>query len=146
MKSLQVYRCQLVKDHLIDYIGTISCNEDVVNVAKTIGFEEMSEEYFSMFCLNVRGEIIAYHEISHGDLCSSTTHPREIFKRALLNNSGSIVFIHNHPSGDSTPSNADLTTTKRLVECGELLGVPVLDHIIIGMGGEHYSMKAHGVL
>lgn len=87
MKSLQVYRCQLVKDHLIDYIGTVSCNEDVVNVAKAIGFAEMSEEYFSMFCLNARGEIIAYHEISHGDLCSSTSHPREIFKRALLNNS-----------------------------------------------------------
>ena len=67
-----------------------------------------------------------------GDLCSSTTHPREVFVDAVRRSAGSVVFVHNHPSGDPSPSDMDIVTTKRLMQAGEILGITVLDHIVIG--------------
>ena len=95
--------------------------------------------------INAKGEIIEESQVSVGDLCSSTTHPREVFVDAVRRSAGSVVFIHNHPSGDPAPSEMDIKTTKRLIEVGELLGIPVLDHIIIG-DGQFISMKAKGII
>ena len=95
--------------------------------------------------INAKGEIIEETCISVGDLCSSVTHPREVFVDAVRRSAGSVVFIHNHPSGDPSPSDADIQTTKRLMEAGMILGIPVLDHIIIG-DGEYISMKAKGLI
>ena len=144
MKTLEVCRCKLVMENEMEYIGTVSCSDDVIRIGKDLGFDSYSEEYFGLFCLNSKGTIIAYHEVSHGDLCSSITHPREVFKRALLNNASSIIIIHNHQSGNANPSDTDIATTRRLIDAGELLGIPVLDHIIIGAGGESRSLKANG--
>lgn len=80
-----------------------------------------------------------------GDLCSSTTHPREVFVDAVRRSAGSVVFLHNHPSGDPEPSEADVETTVRLMEAGAILGIPVLDHIVIG-DGNYVSMKARGMI
>ena len=144
MKSIEIYRCKLVKEREVGYMGNISNNEDVARLAISMGFGEYSEEYLGMYCLNTKGDVIAYHEVSHGDLSSSVVHPREVFKRALLCNANSIILIHNHPSGDTRPSLDDLFTTGRLQQCGIDLGVPVLDHIIIGYGGAYYSMLKEG--
>lgn len=103
------------------------------------------KEHFVNLMINVKGEIIEETEVSVGDLCSSTTHPREVFVDAVRRSAGSVVFIHNHPSGDPTPSEADIATTKRLIEAGEILGIPVLDHIIIG-DGCYVSMRAKGMI
>ena len=145
-KHVALYRCKLVRDHTVDYIGSVSCSNDLFNVVKKLGLADCSEEYFFMFAFNAKGEIIAFHEISHGDLTSSSAHPREIFKRALLCNAGAVAFAHNHPSGNSTPSGEDVKTTTRLKECGELLGIPVIDHIIVGSPRDLASMKELGLL
>ena len=90
------------------------------------------KEHFVTLLINVKGEIIEEAEISVGDLCSSTTHPREVFVDAVRRSAGSVVFIHNHPSGDPSPSREDVLITKRVREGGSLLGIELLDHIIIG--------------
>ena len=82
--------------------------------------------------MDSKGKVVGVHEVSHGDLNSAPVHPREVFKRALLNNASSIIVSHNHPSGDPTPSDCDRILTERLVEAGKLIGIAVLDHIILG--------------
>lgn len=103
------------------------------------------KEHFISLMINAKGQIIEETEVSIGDLCSSTTHPREVFIDAVRRSAGSVIFVHNHPSGDPTPSEMDVTTTKRLMEAGEILGIPVLDHIIIG-DGRYVSMRAAGMM
>ena len=103
------------------------------------------KEHFISLLINVKGEIIEEAEVSIGDLCSSTTHPREVFIDAVRRSAGSVIFIHNHPSGDPTPSSADIETTRRLIESGDILGIPVLDHIVIG-DGCYISMRAQGMI
>ena len=103
------------------------------------------KEHFVSLMLNAKGEIIEEAKISVGDLCSSTTHPREVFVDAVRRSAGSVVFLHNHPSGDPEPSQTDVDTTLRLMEAGNILGIPVLDHIVIG-DGCYVSMKARGMI
>lgn len=103
------------------------------------------KEHFISLMINAKGQIIEETEVSIGDLCSSTTHPREVFVDAVRRSAGSVIFVHNHPSGDPSPSDMDISTTKRLMEAGEILGIPVLDHIIIG-DGCYISMKAAGMI
>lgn len=103
------------------------------------------KEYFICLMINAKGEIIEETEVSIGDLCSSSTHPREVFVNAVRRSAGSVVFLHNHPSGDPSPSETDIQTTRRLAEAGEILGIPVLDHIIIG-DGVYVSLKARGMM
>ena len=100
------------------------------------------KEHFISLMINAKGEIIEETKISVGDLCSSTTHPREVFVDAVRRSAGSVVFLHNHPSGDPVPSEADVITTKRLMQAGE---IPVLDHIVIG-DGKFVSMKNAGLI
>lgn len=104
-----------------------------------------NKEHFISLLINAKGEIIEEAKISIGDLCSSSTHPREVFVDAVRRSAGSVIFLHNHPSGDPEPSETDVQTTVRLMEAGELLGIPVLDHIIIG-DGRFVSMKARGLI
>lgn len=103
------------------------------------------KEHFVNLMINAKGQIIEETEVSVGDLCSSTTHPREVFVDAVRRSAGSVVFVHNHPSGDPSPSDMDIVTTKRLMQAGEILGIPVLDHIIIG-DGCYVSMRAEGMI
>ena len=105
----------------------------------------LKKEHFICLMVNAKGEIIEEYQVSVGDLNSSTTHPREVFIKAIRRSAGSVAFVHNHPSGDPHPSEADIETTKRLVEAGTLLGIPVLDHIIIG-DGTFFSLKAQGLM
>lgn len=104
-----------------------------------------NKEHFISVLLNVKGEIIEEVEVSVGDLNSSMTHPREVFVQAVRRSAGSIIFVHNHPSGDPSPSQTDIDTTNRMIQVGELLGIPVLDHIIIG-DGIYVSMKSSGYM
>ena len=106
---------------------------------------EQTEEYLYMFCMNVKLELISVFELSHGNVNSSIVSVREMFQKALLANAVSIILMHNHPSGDPSPSREDVNTTKRAVQAGELLGVQVLDHIIIGRPG-FSSLKEKGYI
>jgi len=102
-------------------------------------------EVFGMLCLSTKYHVIAYHEVSRGSLDATLVHPREVFKAALLANAAAIVVAHNHPSGDPTPSPEDAKLTARLVSAGTLLGIPVLDHVVIGTAS-HFSFREAGRL
>ena len=92
--------------------------------------------------MNTKNRIIGVFEISHGSVNSSIVSAREVFQKALLANAVSILLMHNHPSGDPSPSREDIEVTKRLVEAGKILNVQVLDHIIIG--DSYVSLKEKG--
>jgi DNA repair protein RadC len=96
-----------------------------------------NKEKFIVVCLNSANKIIKHETISIGNLNSSVVHPREIFKVAIDNSSASIILIHNHPSGNPEPSNEDIRITKKIVETGKIMEIPVFDHLIIA--GETYT-------
>ncbi len=101
---------------------------------------EKSKEYFVVFYLNTRNQMIQKEVISIGSLSASIAHPREVFEPAVRHHAGQIILSHNHPSGDSTPSHEDRETTKRLVKAGEILGIEVVDHVVVTREG-FMSMK-----
>src|SRR5208282_4881854 len=92
----------------------------------------LDREHFRVIILNTKNQVLALETVSVGGLNSSLVHPREVFKPAVLKSAAAVILIHNHPSGDATPSGEDLEITRRLAEAGKLIGIEVLDHIIIG--------------
>jgi DNA repair protein RadC len=108
----------------------ISSPGEVADIFIPILKDELKER-FMVVCLNSANKIIKYEVISVGNLNSSIVHPREVFKVAIENNSASIILIHNHPSGNPDPSNEDIAITKKIVETGTIMSIPVFDHIII---------------
>lgn len=106
---------------------------------------EETEEYLYMICLNTKLNMTSVFELSHGNVNSSVVGIREMFQKALLANAVNIIVMHNHPSGDPTPSREDIEVTKRMKEAGKLLGVDVLDHIIIG-DNRYTSLKEKGYI
>ena len=98
-------------------------------------------EIFKAVLLNSKGGVISVETVSVGQLNSTMVHPREVFSAAVRRSAAAVVFAHNHPSGDPTPSREDYATTERLVECGRLLGITVADHLIIG-DGRYMSLRA----
>ncbi len=105
----------------------------------------LKKEYFRTIQLNVKNQVLAVEDISVGSLNSSIVHPREVFKGPIRRSSAAIILIHNHPSGDPSPSREDIEVTRRLYEAGKLLGIDVLDHIIIG-DGIYTSLKEKGII
>jgi len=108
----------------------ITSPQDVAEIFIPLLRDELKEK-FILVCLNSANKIIAKEEISVGNLNSSVVHPREIFKAAIDHRSASIILLHNHPSGNPEPSNEDISITKKIVESGKILDIPVFDHIII---------------
>ena len=105
--------------------------EDVVNLVRS-RLKGKKKEYFLAILLDTRSQLIKIAEISIGSLDSSIVHPREVFKEAISASAASVIFAHNHPSGDPEASEDDINLTKRLAKAGEIVGIDVLDHIIIG--------------
>lgn len=108
-------------------------------------YEEASKqdrECFWTVCLNGKNKVMGVNMVSMGSLTSSIVHPREVFKPAILANAAGVILVHNHPSGDPTPSREDKEMTKRLKDAGEILSINVLDHIIIG--GNCYNSLGDG--
>jgi DNA repair protein RadC len=104
-----------------------------------------TQELFIIINLDNKHRIINEQTISQGILNKSLVHPREVFAPAIAKRSAAIILIHNHPSGDSTPSTADINITKRLVQVGEVVGISVLDHVIIG-NNSYYSFIDEDVM
>ncbi len=102
------------------------------------------KEYFLALLLDTRGQLIKTSEISVGSLDSSIVHPREVFKEAISASAASVIFVHNHPSGDLEPSEDDIKLTERLSQAGEIVGIDVLDHIIIS-DKNFLSLKRRGL-
>ena len=106
--------------------------------------QDKHKEHFMALFLDTRSKLIKWAVISIGCLDSSIVHPREVFKEAISASAASVIFVHNHPSGDAEPSEDDIKLTKRLAEVGELMGIEVLDHVIIGEG-DPFSLKRNGL-
>ena len=108
--------------------------EDVARYASPLlRFEQ--KEHFLVMLLDVRNRVLAMPTISIGSLTASVAHPREIFREAIRYSAANMILIHNHPSGDPTPSREDIQITKQMMKAGEIMGIPVLDHIIIAGDG-----------
>ncbi|HWO55532.1 MAG TPA: DNA repair protein RadC [Paenibacillus cookii] len=105
----------------------------------------LQKEHFVCLFLNTKNHIIAQETLSIGSLNASIVHPREVFRAAIKRSSASILCAHNHPSGDPAPSPEDISLTSRLKEAGEIVGIEVLDHLIIG-DGEFVSLKEQGLM
>lgn len=108
-------------------------------------YRDRRKEYFLAILLDGKNRIIREVQISEGSLNQSIVHPREVFNPAVRESAAAIILVHNHPTGDPTPSREDLEITRRLREAGDLLGVKVLDHIIIG-DGTFLSFVSQGML
>jgi len=117
--------------------------DDVANLVQG-RLKGKKKEYFLALLLDTRNQLIRVAEISVGSLDSSIVHPREVFKEAISASAASVIFVHNHPSGDTEASEDDINLTRRLTEAGEIMGIEVLDHIIIG-DREHLSLKREGL-
>ena len=140
--------CRLVKDEAQEYITRkITSPDDVAKMATEImNMSEKDIEEFWVLHLSSRTVVTALQMVSRGSLCETISHPREVFKAALLNNSCSIILVHNHPSGLSNPSGNDKKTTERLVEAGKIVGIKILDHVIIGHENNIFSFKENGLI
>ena len=117
--------------------------EDVVALVRG-RLKSKKKEYFLALLLDTRSQLIKVAEISVGSLDSSIVHPREVFKEAVSASAASVIFAHNHPSGDPEASGDDINLTKRLAEAGEIMGIDVLDHVIIGER-RYLSLKREGL-
>lgn len=104
-----------------------------------------TKENFAIILLNVKNQILSFKIISVGILNASLVHPREVFEEALKNAASSIILTHNHPSGDPKPSNEDIATTHRLVKAGQIMGINVVDHVIVG-NNKYISLKEQGLM
>ncbi len=105
--------------------------------------KDYHKEHFYLIALNSRNSSVA--EVSIGSLSASIVHPREVFAEAIKHKAASVIFAHNHPSGDTEPSEEDIEITKRLVKAGKIMGIEVLDHIIVA-GDTFLSFKEKGLL
>ena len=147
-KIMTKYRLELVKEesHKYEVETRISCPKDIYEVlTKVCRIQCNAEEVFILITLNTKNIVTGYFEVHRGTINTSLVHPREVFKRALLNNASNIMVAHNHPSGDPNPSKEDIQITERLKEAGNLLGINLLDHIIVGED-KYISFKEKGVL
>ncbi|MGQ9708589.1 MAG: RadC family protein [bacterium] len=118
--------------------------EMIVRLVKPKLIERKKECFFTVL-LDVRNRHIRTEQVSIGSLDATLAHPREVFDAAVHDHAPAIVVVHNHPSGDPTPSDDDIRLTKRLVEAGRVLGIRVIDHIIIA-GERYYSFRSHALL
>lgn len=142
-------KAKLEKEFSINYQAMdrkLNSPDRVIKLARDVlRLHEQTEEYLYMVCMNIKLELTSVFELSHGNVNSSVVGIREMFQKALLANAVAIIVMHNHPSGDPTPSREDIQVTKRMVEAGQLLGIQVLDHIVIGQPG-YSSLKEKGYM
>ena len=104
-----------------------------------------THEKFCVMLLNAKNRLIGVRQVAEGSLTQATVHPREVLAHAIVAHAASIIAVHNHPSGDPYPSRDDRSLTETLKQAGEIIGIPLIDHLIIG-DGRHYSFREHGDL
>ena len=131
-KRINIVSIKMVKESSFLYqTRQILSPKDAYEMIKE-QLEGLDREQFIIACLNTKNEPTNITVVSIGSLNKAIVHPREVFKTSILSNAASIMAFHNHPSGETTPSQQDIQLTNRLYEAGELLGIKLLDHLIIG--------------
>jgi DNA repair protein RadC len=140
-----VYETLTVREPIGDYLQPHTRYTSASQVFDTFSFlRQETKEYFIALHLDGKNRVVCIDLVSTGSLNQSIVHPRELYKTALLSSAAAVILMHNHPTGDPTPSTEDLTITRRLIEAGELIGIRILDHIIIG--DSYYSFAERGHL
>ena len=147
-KASQIKAAFELTNRLEGYAGNgdtppVKTPEDVAELVRG-RLRGKKKEYFLALLLDTRNRLIRVAEISVGSLDSSIVHPREVFKEAVSASAASVIFVHNHPSGDPEASEDDIKLTENLVEAGRIMGIDVLDHVIIG-GQNFLSLKREGL-
>ena len=120
--------------------------QNAVNVVRAFIPQGEEREHFVALYLDARSRVKGACVVSIGTLSASLVHPREVFRPAIVAGAAAVIVAHNHPSGDVTPSAEDKDATRRLVRAGELLGVPLLDHVIVNDAGKFFSFKDGGLI
>ncbi|MDI6710478.1 MAG: JAB domain-containing protein [Bacillota bacterium] len=136
---------KLVREKPAGYAPAVRTPQDAYEVVRSLGMEENDREVVVAILLGTKNQVNGVHVVSVGTLNSAPVHPREVFKAALLANAAALILVHNHPSGDPTPSRQDLELARQIREAGELLGVSLLDFLVIGFE-EYVSLKEEGQL
>jgi len=151
MYRAPVYRVTLVRDGSVTATGDREIADSPAAVAqlvrKRIG--DSPQEHLIVICVDSRSRVIGCSEVSRGTLSASLVHPRETFRIAICLNAAGLIVAHNHPSGDCSPSPDDRDTTRRLVRAGEILGIPVADHVILGdadAAKPYFSFRESGLI
>jgi len=141
-----MFEIRLVRERRQGY-GSLRLVRDAQSVydAFRAHFDPMDREQFLSLLLNGRNQLIGFNLVSIGTLTSALVHPREVFKPAILASAAAIILVHNHPSGDPEPSSEDRALTSRLKEAGEIIGIRILDHVVIG-DGRFRSLSEEGLL
>lgn len=125
-------------------MSSISRPQDVADMLVN-EMKSLSQEVLKLLVLNTKNKIIKIKDVFKGTLNSSIVHPREIYSEAIKSGGASIIICHNHPSGDPTPSDEDINITLRIKECGNIIGINLLDHIIVG-DKKYISLKEKGII
>jgi DNA repair protein RadC len=135
-------RVRLVRERAGKFGPALCCAGDIAALASP-DLVHLDREQFVALHLDPKNRLISREVVSIGHLTAALVHPREVFKAAILANAASIAFVHNHPSGDPEPSRDDIELTRRLVKAGDLLGIPVVDHVVVASRG-HVSIAERG--
>lgn len=146
MKYIPRYDIRLIRDGRISVNATpiVRTPQDTLPVLEP-ELSELAHEKFVALGLSTKNHVIAVLPVSSGSLNASVVHPREVFQRAILANCASLILAHNHPSGDPSPSPEDIALTRKLIDAGRFLDIPVIDHIVLGYG-RYVSFKECGLL
>lgn len=147
-KAAQIQASIEIGKRISRHRGEEKIKVDSPSVLVNLLMEEMrylKKEHFKIAILDTKNQIISIDNISIGNLNASIVHPREVFNIAIKKSANSIILVHNHPSGDPKPSTEDINITHRLIEVGEIVGIKVLDHIIIG-DNRHISFKQRNII
>ena len=144
-KELKVVNVRLVESHSLHSEKVLNSPEAVAEIVAN-EFKNYDREVFAVINLNTKLKPININICSMGTLNTALINPREVFKSSILSNAASFIAVHNHPSGDITPSREDIAITKRLIKCGDILDIKMIDHLVIGAGnGKIYSFREEGV-
>jgi DNA repair protein RadC len=140
-----MFELKVVRERRVGY-GTSPRVRDAREVydAFRAHFAPLDREQFVVVVLDGKNQVLGFNVVSTGSLTAALVHPREVFKPAILENAAALILVHNHPSGDPAPSAEDEAITTRLRQAGELLGIRVLDHVVIGDEGRYVSMAETG--
>jgi len=140
-----IYETMTLKESITGYLTPNTRYTSPSQIFSTFSFlQQETKEFFCTAHVDGKNRIICLEIVSIGTLNQAIVTPRDTFKTALLSNAAAIILVHNHPTGDPTPSSEDLEVTRRLREAGELIGIKVLDHIIVG--STYYSFVERGVI
>lgn len=140
-KYVQRVTCSMVREPGVE-VQEVTAPAQVAKLCEDLANRD--REVFRVLYLDTRSRVVAMEDVSVGILNASLVHPREVFKGAIMSNASHMILVHNHPTGDVSPSQEDRLMTKRLVEAGKIMGIPVVDHVIVGREG-WASLKDLGV-